>query len=327
MQIDRIPVLLLTGGLGSGKTTLLAAWLQQPELRDAAVVINEIGETALDDRLLRPQMQAADGAALLAGTCVCCEGLGGLADTLADLHRARLEQRIPRFDRVVVETTGLAEPQPIRALFADDAFLRERCRLEGVVTAVSAAAIPSLNTREEVQAQVAGADVLVVTKTDRAEASVVGELERVLRDRNPQAAIVRSARASLAAGEVLGRLAGRGSTPVLPAFAHRHEHHDHDHEPGHVHAADSRFVPLPHRVPRALLARRLQHCVAALGPELLRLKGLVLAEDGQAVTVQWSPGDEEAILSPFGGNGAKPGLTVITSGRERTEEAARLLSP
>ncbi|HYF18016.1 MAG TPA: GTP-binding protein [Ramlibacter sp.] len=323
MPVERIPVLLLTGGLGAGKTTLLASWLQQPELRDAAVVVNEIGEAAIDDQLLRPAMQALEGSALLAGTCVCCSGLPGLEQALGDLFRARLERRIPRFDRVVVETTGLAEPQPIRAALAGDPLLRERYRLEGVVTVVSATAPQALREREEMQAQVAGADLVVLAKVDRVEAAAVDQLARDLGTHAPRVAVVRSAQASLRARDMLAGLRAAPSSPPPGPAGQAHPHH---HPRGHRHAAEAMFVPLPQPLARAAIARRLQRCIDALGDDLLRIKGVLVADDSLGVTVQWSIGNTEAVLAPFTGPLARPGLTLVATDRERAQAGAKLLA-
>ncbi|HSV77604.1 MAG TPA: GTP-binding protein [Ramlibacter sp.] len=327
----RIPVFLLTGGLGSGKTTLLASWLRQPALERAALVINEIGEVGLDDRLLLPITQSGEGAALLANTCICCSGLPGLEEAMADLYRARLERRIPRFDMVVIETTGLAEPQGVREAFARDALLRERYVLAGVITTVSATAAAALDTREELRAQVEGADLLVVTKVDRVDVGALAALEQRLRALNPQAALARSAQADLAADEALRLLPPpknhAGSQP-LPATTHDdekpgHAHHDDHH---HRHAAEALFVPLPRPVPRAALAQAVQRCVAAGADTLLRLKGVVLADDGSPVAVQWALGDQEAVLAPFSGEAPVYGLTVIATGVEQAAELGRRLA-
>jgi G3E family GTPase len=335
MQAQRIPVWLLTGALGSGKTTLLAAWLREPVLRNAALVINEVGEVGLDDRLLRPLAQAADASALLANTCVCCSGLPGLEEALADLHRARLERRIARFDRVVIETTGLAEPQPVRAAFERDALLRKRYVLAGVITTVSATAPDLVDAHSAAHPQVDGADLLVLTKTDRVAAGALALLQGRLRTLNPRAALASSALGSLTAGDVLKLLppanaaapALRGEIGAAPAAAHTDtradaDAHAHAH---HRHEAEALFVALPQPVRRAALAQRLQACIAAADGALLRIKGVVRADDGAAIAVQWSPGDAEAVLAPFSGTSPAPGLTVIAADRAAAEGAARRL--
>lgn len=332
----RIPVVLLTGGLGSGKTTLLAAWLGQPELQNAALIVNEIGEIGLDDRLLRPSLQASDAAALVANACICCSGLPGLEEALADLYRARLERRIERFDCVVIETTGLAEPQPVVAAFLRDALLRERYELVGVISTVSATAAQALDTRDELQAQVRGADLLVITKADRATPAQLAALDERLRAANPEAALVHSAQADLPAAQVLALLARRARTAVAvnsspAAHGHMHDHaHDHDHvhasNGAHHHQAEARFVPWPNPVARAAVLRRVRQGIAASGSRLLRLKGAVMADDGLAVAVQWSLGDEEPVLAPLAGPLASPGLTVIATDAIAAQALADLLA-
>lgn len=174
----RIPVYLLTGYLGSGKTSLLKAWLAQLALKDAALVINELGEVGLDNQILSA---ASESAALVANACVCCTGLPGLAEALEDLFWARLERRIPRFPHLVIETTGLAEPGPVVQALNESDLLRERYRIAGVITCLSAATADAvLGQHAEARAQLAGADVLVITKTDLVEAGALERLQQRL---------------------------------------------------------------------------------------------------------------------------------------------------
>jgi G3E family GTPase len=332
MRVERIPVILLTGGLGSGKTTLLASWLRQPQLRNAALVINEIGEVGLDDRLLLPMTQAAEGSALLANSCICCSGMAGLEEAMADLHRARLERRIPKFDAVVIETTGLAEPQPIRAAFASDPGLRERYGLRGVIATVSSTAPAALyDSRHELQAQVEGADLLVITKGDRVAGEALEALERRLRAANPRAAVVRSTLGSLSAADALALLPlgqeaaeGQVGRPLLSASP-RDPRRDPHHDAGHHHEAATCFVSMPGRGSRLALMQRLQRCIACADGQLLRIKGVVMADDGQAVAVQWSLGDEEAMLAPFTGAPPTAGLTVVAARADALAGLVKLL--
>ncbi len=328
--VDRIPVLLLTGGLGSGKTTLLSAWLGQPALANAALVVNEIGEVGLDDHLLRPRLQATEASALVARACVCCTGLPGLEEALADLYRARLERRIARFDRVVIETTGLAEPQPVVAAFARDPLLRERFRLEGVVTTVAATAPEALQARAELRAQVAGADLLVVTKADRVDCARLAASFQRLQLQQPRARVMASAQGDLPVAQVLEAfepLQGLGAaSPTGDAQGPRAAHADHGHHgEGHVHDAIARFLPLPRPFARADLMRRLQRGLARAGGRLMRLKGVVLAEDGGAVAVQWAPGDEIPVLAPGSGPLPEPGLTAIAADSGALQDLAQAL--
>ena len=134
---NRIPVYLLTGYLGSGKTSLLKAWLGQDAFKDAALVINELGEVGLDNQLLRG---ATESAALVASACVCCTGLPGLAEALEDLFWARLERRMPRFPNLVIETTGLAERFVARRL---------QTRQRGFVPSCSGYSCPRCASRQQ----------------------------------------------------------------------------------------------------------------------------------------------------------------------------------
>jgi G3E family GTPase len=267
-------------------------------------------------------MQAGDGAALLANTCVCCSGLPGLEEAMADLYRARLERRIARFDAVVIETTGLAEPQPVREAFDNDPLLRERYALIGVITTVSATAPEALESRDEFEAQVRGADLLVITKTDRADAAQLDALRQRLQALNPHAAVAISANADLPAAQALQSLPAMAqavSSPRSPAAPDPgHEHH-------HRHEAEVVFVPMPQPIGRAALAQRLQSCIAAGQPLLLRLKGVVIADDGSRVAVQWAPGDEEPVIAPFSGTPPEPGLAVIATNPTAARDTARRL--
>jgi G3E family GTPase len=249
----RIPVYLLTGYLGSGKTSLLKAWLAQPALKDAALVINELGEVGLDNQILSA---ASESAALVANACVCCTGLPGLAEALEDLFWARLERRIPRFPHLVIETTGLAEPGPVvQALNASD-LLRERYRIGGVITCLSAATADAvLGQHAEARAQLAGADLLVITKTDLVEAGALERLQQRLQhhleheleqhqEHRPdqhirglaKVRVLTSAHASLTAQQMLQALPAAISPVPAVRAAGRVETSAHTH--GHAHADD-----------------------------------------------------------------------------------------
>lgn len=162
--IDRIPVVILTGFLGSGKTTLLARTLRQPEFDKTLVLVNELGEVGLDHHLL---WTGGGAPMLLANGCVCCTVGDDLATSLEDLFWQRLRQQIPRFDRIVLETTGVADPRPVVAALVERPFVRERYRYGGTVTVVDAErGLDLLDANPEAVAQVALADRLVLSKTD-----------------------------------------------------------------------------------------------------------------------------------------------------------------
>ena len=187
----RLPVDLLTGFLGSGKTTLLRRILRSPDFADAAVLINEFGEIGLDHLLVGALDEAP---VLLPSGCICCTLRGDLARALRDLHSRRQRGEIPPFRRVVVETTGLADPAPLLATVAADLVVRHHFRPGHVVATVDALhAEAGLDAHAEIARQVAMADCLVVTKTDLAPAASVARLRELLHRLNPSAAVVEAA--------------------------------------------------------------------------------------------------------------------------------------
>jgi G3E family GTPase len=197
-----LPVTVLTGFLGSGKTTLLNALLRRPELADTAVLINEFGEVGLDHLLVG---RLDDRTVLLASGCVCCSIRTDLAHALAQLLLARDRGEVPPFSRVIVETTGLADPAPILHTLLAEPMLAEHCRLQGVVTAVDAVhGASQLSRHFESLKQAAVADLLVLTKTDLAESEAIARLERKLDRINPGAVRVRAVAGGMDPSLLLG---------------------------------------------------------------------------------------------------------------------------
>ncbi|HEY9146113.1 MAG TPA: GTP-binding protein [Thiobacillus sp.] len=186
MHDSPIPITLLTGFLGSGKTTLLNHLVRT--LPRTAILMNEFGEVALDHQLL----QKMEGPmALLSGGCVCCTISGSLSPTLKNLWMARQKGDIPAFERVIIETTGIADPVPVLDNLLHDNWVRARFRLDGVVTTVDALfGMGQLDEHAEAVKQVAVADRLLLTKTDLAPAGTVAALRERLVALNPAADIV-----------------------------------------------------------------------------------------------------------------------------------------
>lgn len=181
-----IPVTLLTGFLGSGKTTLLNQLIQQ--LPRTAIIMNEFGEIGLDHQLL----QKTDGPlALLAGGCICCTVSGSLSPTLKNLFMAASRGEIPRFERVIIETTGIADPAPILDTLINERWIAARFSLNGVITTVDAVlGEQQLDSYFEAVKQVAVADRLLLTKTDLADLSASTALRARLATLNPAAPIL-----------------------------------------------------------------------------------------------------------------------------------------
>lgn len=179
---------VLTGFLGSGKTTLLAQLLGRPELGETAVIVNELGDVAIDHHLLR---RVDERTVVLASGCVCCTLRGDLADELLDLLDRRSRGELPPFVRVVVETTGLADPAPIVATLAHDRVVHHHFELDRVITTIDAVnGLATLDREAESLRQAAVADRLVVTKTDLAQPAAVEQLETRLGALNPIASVL-----------------------------------------------------------------------------------------------------------------------------------------
>jgi G3E family GTPase len=183
-----IPVNLITGFLGSGKTTLLQRLLRSPQLANTAVLVNEFGEVGLDHLLL--ETLDAETVILQSG-CICCTIRGDLADAIRALHSKRERGLVPRFDRLAIETTGLADPAPIVATLMVEPVLRHHVRLGSIVTTVDAVnGALHLAANPESRKQVAVADRLVVTKTDLADPGAARDLAAELARLNPTAPIL-----------------------------------------------------------------------------------------------------------------------------------------
>ena len=250
--MSKTPVTLVTGFLGAGKTTLISRLLSHPDMGETAVIVNELGEVGIDHHLLR---RVDERTVVLDSGCVCCTLRGDLADELRDLDSRRARGEIPDFRRVVVETTGIADPAPIVSTLAAEPVVRHRFALDGVVTAVDAR--NGLAHPESVK-QAAVADVIVLTKVDVAEPD---GLERILRALNPAAEIVEAAFGDVEPTRVIGR-PHRDLRPVEPG------------EPVHAEIR-SFYVVLDEPLDWTAFGIWLTMLLQARGADLLRVKGLL----------------------------------------------------
>jgi G3E family GTPase len=280
---NAIPITLLTGYLGSGKTTLLARLLAHPELRDTAVLVNELGDIALDHDLL---YSAAESIVLLDRGCLCCALRSDLAEQLDELYTRRLRKEVPAFRRVVIETTGLADPAPILQTLVAEPMLAALYRLDAVVTTADGQlGLQELDRHFESVKQAALADRIVVTKADIATEGALQLLESRLRELNPAAPIVRSRNGDIdpasildigldAAGRDPGRVDGwLRSERYLPVSAQPSTFS------GNSSVHDRRIrsfaVTFDEPVSGSALWRGLEALIEAHGEQLLRVKGIV----------------------------------------------------
>ena len=247
---ERLPVSLITGFLGAGKTTLLRYLLAQPALGDTAVIINEFGDVGLDHLLVE---NANEDTILMSSGCLCCTIRGDLVEALRRLYKRRERGEISRFQRAVIETTGLADPAPILHTLMTDPLLSHFYRLDGVVTVVDGVhGQGQLDRQLEAVKQAAVADRLLISKGDLASADDLAKLKDRLRRLNPAAPILEAshgqvdAEALLWAGlydprtkiaDVRRWLNEEAYAPQLEGHDHGHRH-DHDHDHDHVGQTD-----------------------------------------------------------------------------------------
>ena len=306
----RIPIALLTGFLGSGKTTVLNHLVQQPELQQTLVLINEFGEIGLDHLLVAPGRD--DVVIEMSSGCLCCTIRGDLADTLRDALWRFARGGKTWFNRVVIETTGLADPAPILHTLMMEPMIARHYRLDGVITTVDAVnGMDTLDRQFESVKQVAVADRLLLTKVDLAEAEAVERLEQRLHALNPTAPIL-YARQGVVDPAILDAGLYDPTTKTLdvrrwlsaeafddPAHNPRHEHPAHDrahhdhahHDRAHhdVNRHDERIravcLTLDKPVRRLMFDLWLEILMQIKGPDLLRIKGIVHITDTEGPLV------------------------------------------
>lgn len=306
--MDLLPVTVLTGFLGSGKTTLLSRLLQDPAMAGTAVVINEFGEVGLDHLLLTT---AEETIVELDSGCICCTVRGDLIETLGDLQRRSAAGELPPFERVVVETTGLADPAPVVHTLVNDPRLVNRYRLDGVVTTLDAVnGMATLDAHQEAVKQAAMADRIVVTKTDLPDADAAALWSRV-KEMNPGARLERAVSGEITPDKLfdVGLWDPKTKSPNVEAWLreeaylaeqednhnHNHDHgHDHSHDHGHDHGHGSAHDVNRHNdhiraycvvrddpIPAGAFNLFLELLIANRGEDLLRVKGLVQVAEFQ----------------------------------------------
>jgi G3E family GTPase len=279
---EKIPVTVLTGYLGAGKTTLLNRILTEQHGRRYAVIVNEFGEIGIDNDLV---VGADEEIFEMNNGCICCTVRGDLIRIIEGLMRRR-----GKFDAIIVETTGLANPAPVAQTFFMDADVKEAARLDAVVTLADAKWLGArLRDAPEAKSQIAFADVIVLNKTDLVSSDELAEIEGRIRAINPYAALHRTVNADVPLQAVLEKNAFdlerilEIEPDFLAAEEHDHDHHHHDHDHGltHHHDEDIGSVAIRHagEVDPERFVRWLNELVQRDGPDILRCKGIVAFED------------------------------------------------
>ena len=282
---EKMPVTLLTGYLGAGKTTLLNRILSEPHGKKYAVIVNEFGEIGIDNDLV---VGADEEVFEMNNGCVCCTVRGDLVRIIDGLMR-----RKGKFDAIIVETTGLADPAPVAQTFFMDENVGRKTKLDAVVTVADAKWLSErLKDAPEAKNQIAFADVILLNKTDLVSADELRDVEGRIRGINPYATLHKTERARIPLDAVLGRNAFDLDRilDLEPSFLeddehdhgheHSHEHDDHDHKHGglkHYHDEDMQSISL--RTDKLLDADKflpwIQDLVQKEGPNILRCKGIL----------------------------------------------------
>lgn len=265
--IDRTPVTVLTGFLGAGKTTLLNRILSEDHGRRYAVIVNEFGEIGIDNDLV---VDADEEVFEMNNGCICCTVRGDLIRIIERLMRRR-----DRFDGILVETTGLADPAPVAQTFFMDEDVQSKTTLDAILTVVDAKhLIGEIDKAHEAQVQLAFADIVLLNKIDVANAQELTDVEARIRRINPTAVIHRTERCQVPLDAVVGRNAFdlKRVLEVEPEFLeHFHHHHHDDHVKSFSLLSDApldpnRFFPW------------IQSVAQDFGPDLLRMKGIIAFE-------------------------------------------------
>jgi G3E family GTPase len=267
---ERLPVSLITGFLGSGKTALLNRLLQFPEMARTAILINEFGDIALDQLFV----QASDGeVTVLPNGCLCCDIRGDLEGAIGTLFGRSTRGDVPAFDRLLIETTGLADPAPIMQMLLNQPLIVTNFRLDAVVTTVDAVH-GTLQLREHPEAinQISLADRLVVTKTDLVDDAQVAELVAALGTLNAVAPVAYVPRACVTPADLFGTEHVR-VTPHVPIH-------------NHLHGIETFSLTCDRPVEWRAFASWLTTLKTSYADQLLRVKGIVhIAREDEPIAI------------------------------------------
>jgi G3E family GTPase len=338
---DKVPVTVLTGYLGAGKTTLLNRILSEPHGQKYAVIVNEFGEIGIDNDLV---VGADEEVFEMNNGCVCCTVRGDLVRIIDGLMR-----RKGKFDAIIVETTGLADPAPVAQTFFMDDNVGRKAKLDAVVTVADAKWLQQrLKDAPEAKNQIAFADVILLNKTDLVDPDALSEVEARIRGINPYARVHKTERCKIALPEVLGRNAFDLDRimEIEPEFLddgghHHHDHdhgrgHDHDHDHGHAHRHDGGLKHYHDEEMQSVSLKTdqpldpdkffpwVQDLVQTEGPSILRCKGILSFKDDDKRFVFQGvhmilDGDHQRPWQP----GEKRESRIVFIGRKLPEEKIR----
>jgi G3E family GTPase len=291
----KIPVTIVTGFLGSGKTTLISKLLPHPQMNKVAVVINEVGEIGIDHDLVA---MSSENISLLANGCICCSVRTDIQETLRDLFARRQVGEVFDFDRVIIETTGLANPAPLLQTLTSDTLLEARFRLDGVVTLVDAVnGYHQLSEIPEALQQIALADQILLTKTDIAETSLTLDLVQELRAINPDAGLTKVINGQIEPDQLINL--GLGSAKIdlqslnfLKSILDQSPNHDVEDEGRYLGSLmkkhpNIKTASISFKEPFTwpAFSSALDLLISLRGPDLLRVKGIINVE-GKPTVIQ-----------------------------------------
>ncbi len=327
MSNGLIPATILTGFLGSGKTTLLKRVLSESHGQKIAVIENEFGEENIDNEILVADTE--EQIVQLSNGCVCCTIREDLRSTLSVLAAKRRRGEL-NFERVVIETTGLADPGPVAQTFFMDDEIAESFLLDSILTLVDAKhAHQQLDTRQEARRQVGFADQIFISKSDLVSTEEVDDLSHRLKHMNPRAPQRRVHFGEVPISEVFDLRGFNLNTKLeidpdfLNESAHDHHHHDHDHEHGehcdhpHHHHHDDDVKSFVFRADKAFNPAKLEDFLGAIvqvyGPKMLRYKGVLYMKGSDRKVVfqgvhqmmgsdlgpKWTPGEKKQSKMVF----------------------------
>jgi G3E family GTPase len=295
MSTSQVPVTVLTGYLGAGKTTLLNRILTEKHGKRYAVIVNEFGEVGIDNDLV---VNADEEVFEMNNGCICCTVRGDLVRILGGLMK-----RKDKFDAILVETTGLADPGPVAQTFFVDEDVRSRTKLDAIVTVVDAKNLPArLEDSHEAEEQIAFADVILLNKTDLVSANELAEVEKRIRAINPYAKLHKTERSKIELDHVLGRSAFDLDRilSLEPDFLQTGHHHHHNEDVTSISLVSDKPLDADK------FFKWLQYVTQSQGADILRLKGILdMKGEDQRFVVQgvhmllegdhqrhWKPGEK-----------------------------------